>query len=74
MPKAAIIKNNFYFNNLFNNNLPINPSKYDLNNQIYLENTNKISEIKENFFDFNLIKSKNDNLNSKRNIRNLFKI
>tara|TARA_B100000575_G_C23108558_1_gene640069 strand:+ start:831 stop:1055 length:225 start_codon:yes stop_codon:yes gene_type:complete len=74
MPKVAIIRNNFYFDDILNNNLPINPSKYDLNNQIYLENTNKISEFEENFFDFNLIKSKNNNLNSKKNIRNLFKI
>jgi len=72
MPKAAIIKNNFYFNNLFNNNLPINPSKYDLNNEKYYQNKN--IEFEENFFDFNLIKSKNDNLNSKKTIRNLFKI
>ena len=74
MPRVEIIKNNFYFNNLFNNNLSINPTKYDLDNQIYFKNTKKTSEIEENFFDFNLIKSKNDNLNSKKNIRNLFKI
>tara|TARA_B100000927_G_scaffold202708_1_gene164322 strand:+ start:2394 stop:2618 length:225 start_codon:yes stop_codon:yes gene_type:complete len=74
MPKVAIIRNNFYFDDILNNNLSINSSKYDLNNEIYLENTKKISEIEENFFDFNLIKSKNDNLNSKKTIRNLFKI
>ena len=66
MPKVAIIRNNFYFDDILNNNLSINSSKYDLNNEIYLENTKKISEIEENFFDFNLIKSKNDNLNSKK--------
>lgn len=74
MPKVAIIRNNFYFDDILNNNLSINSSKYDLNNEIYLENTKKISEIEENYFDFNLIKSKNNNLKAKKNIRNLFKI
>jgi len=72
MPKVAIIRNNFYFDDILNNNLSINSSKYDLNNEKYYQNKN--IEFEENFFDFNLIKSKNDNLNSKKNIRNLFKI
>ena len=49
MLKVAIIRNNFYFDDILNNNLSINSSKYDLNNEIYLENTKKISEIEENF-------------------------
>jgi len=72
MPKVAIIRNNFYFDDILNNNLSINPIDYNLDNEKYYQNKN--IELEENFFDFNLIKSKNDNLNSKKNIRNLFKI
>lgn len=72
MPKVAIIRNNFYFDDILNNNLSINPIDYNLDNEKYYQNKN--IEFEENFFDFNLIKSKNDNLNSKKNIRNLFKI
>jgi len=72
MPKVAIIRNNFYFDDILNNNLSINLIDYNLDNEKYYQNKN--IEFEENFFDFNLIKSKNDNLNSKKNIRNLFKI
>ena len=72
MPKVAIIRNNFYFDDILNNNLSINLIDYNLDNEKYYQNKN--IEFEENFFDFNLIKSKNDNLNSKKTIRNLFKI
>ena len=72
MPKVAIIRNNFYFDDILNNNLSINPVDYNLNNEKYYQNKN--IEFEENCFDFNLIKSKNNNLKAKKNIRNLFKI
>ena len=72
MPKVAIIRNNFYFDDILNNNLSINPTKYNLNNEKFYQNEN--IEFEENYFDFNLIKSKNNNLKAKKNIRNLFKI
>ena len=49
-----------------------NPIDYNSDNEKYYQNKN--IEFEENFFDFNLIKSKKNNLNSKKTIRNLFKI